>query len=67
MVTQVHILEEEGAIVEHKTFDQMFIKFANGTRKELPPCKEAAIAARQLQTGWVVSSAIYSLYFSLDC
>jgi hypothetical protein len=45
----------------------MFIKFANGTRKELPPCKEAAIASRQLQTGWVVSSAIFSLYFSLDC
>jgi hypothetical protein len=58
----VHILEEEGAIVEHKTFDQMFIKFANGTRKELPPCKEAAIASRQLQTGWVA----YAVYNTMD-
>jgi hypothetical protein len=41
----------------------MFIKFANGTRKELPPCKEAAIEARQLQTGWVVSSAFSAEFF----
>ena len=34
----------------------MIITFANGTRKELPPCDGGArIQTRQIQDGWVVS------------